>query len=207
MSLVALIAAADERGLATTGLACLDRCLPLLGGGDETLRPLWSSLADGHGWPERLAAARAVLDTSDGGSSQAPGAAQGAAPVAEGRALVLRMLDTAPADLPPVPAPIGSGAGAQDEALHSWADACSLAALRVHALLDGSGGDPAPVAAYREGRTQGITPLAAAELRRQSEILTLLAEHGAGALRQALETSTEGRRILRAAVSRRTRVR
>ena len=47
MSLVELIAQADERGLAASGLACLDRCVPLLGGDDEVLRPLWANLAAG----------------------------------------------------------------------------------------------------------------------------------------------------------------
>ncbi|MDX2784412.1 hypothetical protein PV379_44960, partial [Streptomyces caniscabiei] len=42
MSLVELMAQADERGLAAGGLACLDRCVPLLGGDDEVLRPLWA---------------------------------------------------------------------------------------------------------------------------------------------------------------------
>ncbi|MFD5754620.1 hypothetical protein ACFWIZ_05010, partial [Streptomyces sp. NPDC127044] len=69
MSLVDLIARADERGLAASGLACLDRCVPLLGGDDEVLRPLWSSLADGgadgDAWGERLAKARAELDCAD----------------------------------------------------------------------------------------------------------------------------------------------
>ena len=49
MSLVELIAQADERGLAASGLACLDRCVPLLGGDDEILRPLWASLAESGG--------------------------------------------------------------------------------------------------------------------------------------------------------------
>jgi hypothetical protein len=50
-----------------------------------------------------------------------------------------------------------------------------------------------------------MSPLVAAELRRQVRILELLAGRGAGGLRQALDVSTEGRRILRAAVSRRAR--
>jgi hypothetical protein len=36
-------------------------------------------------------------------------------------------------------------------------------------------------------------------------VLELLAEHGPGGLRRALEVSTEGRRVLRAVVSRRAR--
>ncbi|MFE4623377.1 hypothetical protein ACFROD_09835, partial [Streptomyces mirabilis] len=72
-----------------------------------------------------------------------------------------------------------------------WADACSAAALQIHRLLD--------VAADGDG------PLVAAERRRQVAVLELLAGRGAGGLRPALEVSTEGRRVLRAVVSRRAR--
>ncbi|MET7974558.1 hypothetical protein ABZW44_16085 [Streptomyces mirabilis] len=188
MSLVDLIAQADERGLAASGLACLDRCVPLLGGDDEVLRPLWSSLADGgadgDAWGERLAKARAELDSAD--PSAAPGSGPGAEAETEteasvsdedrAAALARRMLATAPDD------PCAS-------ALRAWADACSAAALQIHRLLD--------VAA--DG------PLVAAELRRQVAVLELLAGRGAGGLRPALEVSTEGRRVLRAVVSRRAR--
>ncbi|MCT9110251.1 hypothetical protein N4G69_32480 [Streptomyces mirabilis] len=194
MSLVDLIAQADERGLAASGLACLDRCVPLLGGDDEVLRPLWSSLADGgadgDAWGERLAKARAELDSADPSAAPgpAPGSAPGSGPGAEAEteasvsdedraaALARRMLATAPDD------PCAS-------ALRAWADACSAAALQIHRLLD--------VAA--DG------PLVAAELRRQVAVLELLAGRGAGGLRPALEVSTEGRRVLRAVVSRRAR--
>ncbi|MFF3583603.1 hypothetical protein [Streptomyces mirabilis] len=186
MSLVDLIAQADERGLAASGLACLDRCVPLLGGDDEVLRPLWSSLADGgadgDAWGERLAKARAELDFGDSSADPGPGSGPGteteAAANDEDRAAALarRMLATAPDD------PCAS-------ALRSWADACSAAALQIHRLLD--------VAA--DG------PLVAAELRRQVAVLELLAGRGAGGLRPALEVSTEGRRVLRAVVSRRAR--
>ena len=57
MSLEELIAQADERGLAASGVACLDRCVPLLGGDDEALRPLWGTLAEGPDdgdWGEAL---------------------------------------------------------------------------------------------------------------------------------------------------------
>ncbi|MFD7998837.1 hypothetical protein [Streptomyces mirabilis] len=188
MSLVDLIAQADERGLAASGLACLDRCVPLLGGDDEVLRPLWSSLADGgadgDAWGERLAKARAELDSADPapGSGSAPEAETGAeAAVSDedrAAALARRMLATAPDD------PCAS-------ALRVWADACSAAALQIHRLLD--------VAADGDG------PLVAAELRRQVAVLELLAGRGAGGLRPALEVSTEGRRVLRAVVSRRAR--
>ncbi|MFF1468372.1 hypothetical protein [Streptomyces mirabilis] len=196
MSLVDLIARADERGLAASGLACLDRCVPLLGGDDEVLRPLWSSLADGgadgDAWGERLAKARAELDCADPsadtvpGPGPAPGSGSGAETETEAAvsdedraaALARRMLATAPGD------PCAS-------ALRGWADACSAAALQIHRLLD--------VAADGDG------PLVAAERRRQVAVLELLAGRGAGGLRPALEVSTEGRRVLRAVVSRRAR--
>jgi hypothetical protein len=196
MSLVDLIAQADERGLAVSGLACLDRCVPLLGGDDEVLRPLWSSLADGgadgDAWGERLAKARAELDSADLSadpvSVPAPGSGSGAEAETEAEtavsdedraaALARRMLATAPDD------PCAS-------ALRAWADACSAAALQIHRLLD--------VAADGDG------PLVAAERRRQVAVLELLAGRGAGGLRPALEVSTEGRRVLRAVVSRRAR--
>ncbi|MFC7307333.1 hypothetical protein ACFQVC_24295 [Streptomyces monticola] len=170
MSLVELIAQADERDLAASGLACLDRCLPLLGGRDEeVLRPLWASLEQGADWGACLARARAaypIADTDD-----------------EATDLVLRMLGAAP-ETPSA------------EGVRAWADACSVAALQVHRLLD---------TAHAPG---GDGPLAAGELRRQVRILELLAathDTSAGGLRRAFEVSTEGRRVLRAAVSRRAR--
>ncbi|MGW4274042.1 hypothetical protein ACWEGQ_17165 [Streptomyces seoulensis] len=183
MSLVELIARADERGLAASGLACLDRCVPLLGGDDEVLRPLWGALADGPGagWSERLERARGAL------------AAAGPEDPAEDEAALLarRMLGTAPA------APAADG-------VREWADACSVAALRIHLLLDPAA-DAAPVDARRQGRTDGMSPLVAGELRRQITVLELLAGPGPAGLRQALAVSTEGRRVLRAVVSRRAR--
>jgi hypothetical protein len=50
-----------------------------------------------------------------------------------------------------------------------------------------------------------MSPLVAAELRRQITVLEVLAGHGPAGLRRALELSTEGRRVLRAVVSRRSR--
>ncbi|GHD94655.1 hypothetical protein [Streptomyces naganishii] len=185
MSLVELIAQADERGLAASGLACLDRCLPLLGGDDEVLRPLWGTLAGAGGddWSERLKQAREALD----------GAGPGEAAEDEDEAALLarRMLATAPA------------ARDADE-VRVWADACSVASLQIHRLLDPAE-DSAPVDSRREGRTDGMSPLVAAELRRQVAVLELLAGHGPAGLRQALEVCTEGRRVLRAVVSRRAR--
>ena len=188
MSLVELIARADERGLTAGGLACLDRCVALLGGDDETLRPMWAALADGtapEDWATRLEQARVKLDAE----SLAPSAVS---VEDEATLLARRMLASAPATR--------SAAGARE-----WADACSVAALRIHQLLDASASDASSVDAYRDGRTEGISPLVAAELRRQATVLELLAGHGSGGLRQALAVSTEGRRVLRAVVSRRAR--
>ncbi|MDI3405426.1 hypothetical protein [Streptomyces cavernicola] len=168
MSLVELIAQADDRSLAAGGLACLDRCLPLLGGADDdVLRPLWASLdAGGEGWGGQLARIRAAYVATGAGD--------------EGAALVHRMLAAAP-DAFPAPG------------LRAWADACSAASLQVHRLFDASA----------SGGADG--PLTSGELRRQTQILDLLASPGGG-LRQALVVSTEGRRVVRAVVSRRARV-
>ena len=197
MSLVELIAQADERALAASGLACLDRCVPLLGGDDEVLRPLWTSLADGaegETWGECLERARAKLPSL----FEEPGEEAGE-DAGEDRALQLArtMLATAPA------VPAGTP-------VREWADACSVASLRIHRLLevmapadDADGADD--VDSRREGRTKGMSPLVAAELRRQITVLELLAGTGSGGLRQVLAVSTEGRRVLRAVVSRRAR--
>ncbi|MFH8804394.1 hypothetical protein ACH4F6_33295 [Streptomyces sp. NPDC017936] len=186
MSLVDLIAEADDRGLATSGLACLDRCVPLLGGDDETLRPLWGDLADtsdAASWGELLERVRAAL----GSAGDVPGEA------GDEEAVVLArgMLEAAPAER-------------SAAALRVWADACSVASLRIHLLLDPAA-DASPIDVRRSGATEGMPPLAAAELRRQVTVLEVLAGHGAGGLRRALEVSTEGRRVLRAVVSRRAR--
>jgi len=197
MSLVELIAQADERALAASGLACLDRCVPLLGGDDEVLRPLWTSLADGaegETWGECLERARAKLPSLFEEPGEEAGEEAG-----EDRALQLArtMLATAPA------VPAGTP-------VREWADACSVASLRIHRLLevmapadDADGADD--VDSRREGRTKGMSPLVAAELRRQITVLELLAGTGSGGLRQVLAVSTEGRRVLRAVVSRRAR--
>ncbi|MGV9937985.1 hypothetical protein [Streptomyces sp. NPDC003401] len=186
MSLVDLIARADERGLAASGLACLDRCVPLLGGDDEILRPLWGNLTDASDaadWGGLLEQVRGKLGITgdgvddDGGDEAVP--------------LARRMLAAAPAER-------------TAEQLRAWADACSVAALRIHRLLDPAE-DPAPLASRRAGSTEDMPPLAAAELRRQVTVLEVLAGHGAGGLRRALEVSVEGRRVLRAVVSRRAR--
>jgi hypothetical protein len=188
MSLVELIAQADERGLAASGLACLDRCIPLLGGDDEVLRPLWGSLVDdspgdGGDWAERLQRARGALEAADGEEAAGDEAAL----------LARRMLAAVPATR-------------SAPEVRQWADACSVASLQIHRLLDPAE-DDASVDSRREGRTEGMSPLVAAELRRQITVLELLAGHGPAGLRQALEVSTEGRRVLRAVVSRRARSR
>ncbi|MGI5457299.1 hypothetical protein ACQEWB_29855 [Streptomyces sp. CA-249302] len=186
MSLVELIAQADERGLAASGLACLDRCVPLLGADDEVLRPLWGCLADDGdagdwgGWLEQ------VRDTLAGPEEYAE------SPEDEAALLARRMLAAAPVEW---------DAGV----VRVWADGCSVAALQIHRLLDPLDDEGSSVDARREGRTEGISPLVAAELRRQVTVLELLAGHGAAGLRRALEVSTEGRRVLRAVVSRRAR--
>ncbi|MGP4044966.1 hypothetical protein [Streptomyces sp. 2A115] len=192
MSLVELIAQADERGLAASGLACLDRCVPLLGGDDEILRPLWASLAEddrdgewGADWGERVEQARAKVATPEIPEGDAS---------AEGEAAVLahRMLGAVPVER-------------SAAKLREWADACSVAALQIHRLLDAAADGASSVTSRREGRTQDMSPLVAAELRRQVAILELLSAHGPAGLRQALDLSTEGRRVLRAVVSRRAR--
>ncbi|WP_031477685.1 hypothetical protein [Streptomyces bicolor] len=200
MSLVELIAQADERGLAASGLACLDRCVPLLGGDDEVLRPLWANLAvggDPAAWGGLLEQARSKLGVAEIVDDEDI--------EDEAALLARRMLAAAPA--------VRSAAEAR-----IWADACSVASLQIHRLLDPAEADASSVAALPQalnsvragtapatGRTEGMSPLVAAELRRQVSVLELLAGHGAGGLRRALEVSTEGRRVLRAVVSRRAR--
>ncbi|MGW0731120.1 hypothetical protein [Streptomyces sp. NPDC002851] len=192
MSLVELIAQADERGLAASGLACLDRCLPLLGADDDALlRPLWTSLERGAAWDGCLDKARAELPEDSGGDT------------GEEAVLVRRMFDAVPVER-----------SATD--LRAWSDACSVAALQVHRLVEAAAASAASAdsAAVSEQLRRGgereapAGPLVAGELRRQVRILELLSGGGgAGGLRQAFDLSTEGRRILRAAVSRSRRAR
>ncbi|MGY5071808.1 hypothetical protein [Streptomyces griseus] len=189
MSLLELIERADERALAASAVACLDRCLPLLAGPDaEPLRPLWASCGDGQDWAIRLAAVRTEMEH---------------APVPDGPAALVRsMLGAAPSDFTPVP-------------LREWADDCSLVALRVHGRFDAPDKDVPPdgdhlLKTARSGEPAAVGPLVAGELERQVRILEILAETtgtaGSGAgLRKALDLSTEGRRVLRAVMSRRAR--
>ncbi|MFJ9740226.1 hypothetical protein [Streptomyces sp. NPDC101166] len=194
MSVVDLIATADDRGLAASGLACLDRCVPLLGGDDEILRPLWANLTDDSdpaGWGPLVEQVRAKLD-ADAGAFGDSAAQRGSGDAGdEPVRLARRMLDAAPA-------------GRSAAELREWAEACSVASLGIHRLLDPAD-DPTPLDARRAGDTEGMPPLAAAELRRQLTVLEVVAARGAGGLRQALGLTTEGRRVLRAAVSRRAR--
>ncbi|MEO3974064.1 hypothetical protein [Streptomyces sp. CAU 1734] len=203
-----LIAEADERGLAASGLACLERCLPQPESDADVLRPLWAGLAGGAArWPASLAGALAA------GEARAEDPEAGD----ESAVLVRELLRAAPADW-------------EAGALREWAEACSVAALELHHGLDagsasgsassaggdqGTGGEP-PAAAevieilkgYRQGAPSTAGPLVTGELRRQIRVLEILAEGEGGAgLRQVLRVSTEGRRVLRAVVSRRARVR
>ncbi|MDF6019242.1 hypothetical protein [Streptomyces sp. JH34] len=178
MSLLELIARADERGLAASGTACLDRCLPAPEDGQdpEPLRPLWAGCENGAQWAARLDAVHTALEGPAGGDLV----------VARVRAL----LGTAPRDFTAEP-------------LRAWADACSLLALDVHRVYDFPAGDGAEDP--RAGGSAGAGPLVTGELRRQGEILESLAETAGTGLRRVLDLSTEGRRVLRAVVSRRAR--
>ncbi|MFD6529168.1 hypothetical protein [Streptomyces sp. NPDC060184] len=215
MNLWDLIARADARALAASGLACLDRCLPPdpEGEGPEPLRPLWASCEDGTAWAARLAAARetvAALDPPAGpGGGEVPGAFL---------ARIRATLDAAPETFEAGP-------------LRVWADAGSLLSLEVHRRADQppvpdapAAGATAPEEAPESGERETLEllrigsagaeadagPLVAGELRRQCELLEILAETsgspGSGAgMRRALDHSTEGRRVLRAVMSRRAR--
>ncbi|MEU5161586.1 hypothetical protein AB0G74_18530 [Streptomyces sp. NPDC020875] len=184
-----LIERADERALAAGGVACLERCLPLLGddaADPEALRPLWAALGNGPAhWSARLAEARESLkgppERDPGGDTGAPDAADGL-----GADAVRAMLESAPAEWATGP-------------LRTWADECSAVSLALHRRY-GTGDDAAP------DEAAPADPLTAGELRRQIRILNLLADGtGTAGLRQALNAATEGRRVLAAAVSRRAR--
>ncbi|MGW6416132.1 hypothetical protein [Streptomyces sp. NPDC055055] len=177
-SLLELIEGADERGLAAAGLACLDRCLPLLApDGGDALRPVWAAVArgDGGAWGEAVAKARVELDVD--GSADA--------------GVVRGMLAHAPTDW------AGDG-------LRAWAGACSATALALHGGFDASGVPDGLVERCLAGDAEGAGPLLAGELRRQQAVLESVA-HGPTGLRRARELSVEGGRVLRAVVSRRAR--
>ncbi|MET9481071.1 hypothetical protein [Streptomyces sp. NPDC006638] len=202
MSLVKLIAQADERALAASGLACLDRCLPLLAEEPDTLRPLWAGIVSGEGdWSARLAETRDVLDQAlDAGAT--PNVAT---------VLVRTMLGSAPSDW-------------GIDSLRAWADTCSVVALEIHQRFDVVGESVSAAAEERLARCRedgtgadgegtdpaldGVGPLVAGELRRQIRILDILADTtDPAALRHVMDLSTEGQRVLRAVVSRRARSR
>ncbi|MGA5191789.1 hypothetical protein [Streptomyces exfoliatus] len=177
-SLLELIDGADERGLAAAGLACLDRCLPLLAADrGDVLRPVWAAVArgDGQAWGEAVAKARVELGadgTEDAGD-------------------VRGMLAAAPETW-------------TAEALRAWAGGCSVTALVLHGRYDAAEVPDGLVERCRAGSAEGAGPLLAGELRRQQAVLESVA-HGPTGLRRARELSVEGGRVLRAVVSRRAR--
>ncbi|WP_418958703.1 hypothetical protein [Streptomyces tritici] len=181
-SLLEMIAVADERSLAAAGIACLERCMPLLDPeAADVLRPAWAAVARGGGgaaWGEAVAKAAAELSGAGSGAQADE---------------VRAMLAGAPADWAAEP-------------LRAWAGACSAAALALHARFDA--GDDAERAALvercRSGEPAGAGPLLTGELRRQQAVLDS-AGQGPTGLRRARDLSTEGRRVLRAVVSRRAR--
>ncbi|MFE0703268.1 hypothetical protein [Streptomyces sp. NPDC058872] len=178
-SLLELIDEADRRSLAAAGLACLDRCLPLLAPeGADALRPAWAAVArgDGAAWGEALTKARAEI-AGDPKDSDADA--------------VQEMLTSAPAEWTP-------------EALRAWAGDCSSAALALHGRHDAAELPEGLVDRCRSGDAAGAGPLLAGELRRQQAVLESVA-HGPTGLRRARELSVEGGRVLRAVVSRRAR--
>ncbi|MFF0472377.1 hypothetical protein [Streptomyces sp. NPDC004284] len=177
-SLLELIGGADERGLAAAGLACLDRCLPLLAPDRaDALRPVWAAVArgDGNAWGEAVAKARVELDVDGTEDAEA----------------VRRMLAQAPEAW-------------TAEALRAWATDCSVAALALHGRYDAAEAPDGLVERCRAGNADGAGPLLAGELRRQQAVLETAA-HGPTGLRRARELSVEGGRVLRAVVSRRAR--
>ncbi|MFI8369194.1 hypothetical protein [Streptomyces sp. NPDC085466] len=111
-----LIGGTDERGLAAAGLACLDRCLPLLApDGAEVLRPVWAAIAraDAAAWGEAVAKVRVELDGAGGEAAGDGGVVT----------MVRAMADGIPADWAEAP-------------LRAWAERCSAAALAVHRVHD-----------------------------------------------------------------------
>ncbi|GGR37927.1 hypothetical protein [Streptomyces roseolus] len=115
-SLAELIDGTDGRGLAAAGLACLDRCLPLLAPDRaEVLRPVWAAVAraDAAAWAEAVGKARVGLDGAGGGAADDGGVVT----------LVRAMADGMPAEWAEGP-------------LRAWAERCSTVALAVHRLYD-----------------------------------------------------------------------
>ncbi|MEV7524182.1 hypothetical protein [Streptomyces sp. NPDC091371] len=187
MSLVELIARADERALAASAVACVDRCMPLLEGveglgldvDESVLRPLWVAVEGGDRWLGRLRAAGIRV--------------RRVTPDCELAEYAMRLVEHIPATY-------------CADALRAWADECSTVLLGIHQLLDGAPAvDEARIQAYRAGDTEGVRPLTLGEQRRQAALLEMLADESGSGLRGALALSNEGKRVLRAAVSRRNR--
>lgn len=178
-SLVELLGRADERSLAAAGTACLERCFPASSTAD-LLRPAWLALGrDPEAWLFSVRSACAQLLDFPGDDEEVA-------------ALALPAADSAPATYTLLD-------------LRSWAERSAVAALGIHQLLDGTDAD---VKRYLDGDTDGIKPLTAGELRRQTGILDVLAQtdpSGGEGMRQALHRSNEGLRVLRAVLSRRAR--
>ncbi|MEV0447628.1 hypothetical protein [Streptomyces sp. NPDC050600] len=151
--LLELIDRADERSLAVAGLACLDRCLPLLApAGAEALRPVWAAVArgDGGAWGEAVGKARAELDGAGGAAADDGGVVT----------LVRVMLDGLPAEWAEGP-------------LREWAGRCSVTALTVHRLYDAN--EDGPLHAGELRRQQAVLEAAAlgpTGLRRARELST-----------------------------------
>ncbi|MQS37403.1 hypothetical protein [Streptomyces katsurahamanus] len=185
-----LIAEADERGLAASGLACLERCLPLLSSEAGALRPLWAGLARGaESWPGSLAVAReAMADSEDSEDSEAvrmevggrtgtvkdqragygDGTVRGQrAGQGDGTARGHGTVRAAASSLvrqmlDAAPAVWAAGP------LREWADDCSVAALELHHRFDAGpgGGEPeaADVVEVLKGCREGEPPAGAGPL-------------------------------------------
>ncbi|MET9954589.1 hypothetical protein ABZ135_24015 [Streptomyces sp. NPDC006339] len=152
-SLQELIDRADARGLAAAGLACLDRCLPLLAPERaEVLRPVWAAVARGEdaAWAEAVAKARVELEGAGGGEADAGGVVT----------MVRAMLD-------------GMPAAWAEEPLRDWAERCSAVALAVHRLYDTT--EAGPLHAGELRRQQAVLEAAAhgpTGLRRARDLST-----------------------------------
>ncbi|MEV5968844.1 hypothetical protein [Streptomyces sp. NPDC051921] len=150
-SLQELIDGADARGLAAAGLACLDRCLPLLAPERaEVLRPVWAAVArgDGGAWAEAVGKARVELDGAGGEDADAGGVVT----------MVRTMLDGVPAEWAEGP-------------LRDWSGQCSTIALTVHRLYDAT--EAGPLHAGELRRQQAVLEAAAhgpTGLRRAREL-------------------------------------
>ncbi|CAM5403070.1 hypothetical protein [Streptomyces narbonensis] len=150
-SLQDLIDRADVRGLAAAGLACLDRCLPLLAPERaEALRPVWAAVArgDGGAWAEAVGKVRVELGGVGGEDADAGGVVT----------MVHAMLDGVPTEW-------------ADEPLRAWAGQCSAVALAVHRLYDAT--EAGPLHAGELRRQQAVLEVAAhgpTGLRRAREL-------------------------------------